>query len=114
MTAAVNSRAAVVLLVAWWACGCDGEALSGDKKGPAAMPDAGEVVPAGPGKWEALPSMPGTARFYVGVAAVGSRIFVVGGLVAGGLGGPESREVTAYDTATGTWEILAPLPASFP
>ena len=53
--------------------------------------------------------MPGHPRFYVGVAAVGTRVFVVGGFGAG----PESREVTAYDTVAGTWQLLAPLPASF-
>jgi len=106
------------LLAACWASGCDGNPLPGDKKDssgpdqPASMPDAGtpgEVVPEGPGRWEALPSMPGTPRYYVGVAAVGPRIFVVGGFGTG----PQSREVTAYDTTAGTWQVLAPLPSSF-
>ena len=119
---ASSPRAAMLLLLAW-ASACDGDALSGDKKGPPAMlPDGGATgptgpgtgptgpaVPEGPGHWESLPAMPGTPRFYVGVAAVGERIFVVGGFGAG----PESREVTAYDTAKGSWARLATLPASF-
>jgi N-acetylneuraminic acid mutarotase len=99
---AVHSRAVLGLLFAGWASGCDGAANS-------TSPDAGVKIPEGPGHWEALPAMPGTPRFYVGVAAVGPRIFVVGGFGAG----PESKEVTAYDTATGTWEILEPLPTNF-
>jgi N-acetylneuraminic acid mutarotase len=45
----------------------------------------------------------------VGVAALGSRLFVVGGFGAG----PESSTVTAFDTKTQTWALLSPLPGSF-
>lgn len=120
----------VAVLLALGAAACDGDALPGGGnpnpnpsggntggtmggnmggKSGGTTPEPSEAIPPGPGHWEALPAMPGLARYYVGVAAVGTRIFVVGGFGAG----PESREVSAYDTATGEWKLLATLPASF-
>jgi N-acetylneuraminic acid mutarotase len=64
----------------------------------------------GPGQWQSLPAMPGGGRPYAGVAAAGGRVFVVGG--SGN--GPESREVTAFDPRSGTWQAIAPLPDRFP
>src|SRR5690349_11565662 len=75
---------------------CDGGTGSDPDGGP---PDV-EPPPAGPGHWESLPAMPGMPRRYAGVAAVGDRLFVVGGL------GGEAQEMTAFDTRTGRWEVL--------
>ena len=55
--------------------------------------------------WESLPAMP-TARSEIACAAIGPRIYVVGGI---GLDGSK-RAFEAYDTNTGSWEKLAPLP----
>jgi N-acetylneuraminic acid mutarotase len=99
-----------VMLVLSVCAGCDGETSTGvagpDALGPA--PDGGALPggPPSPGRWESGPSMPGTPRYYVGVTAVGKRVFVVGGFGSG----PQAQEVAAYDTGAGTWEQLPPLP----
>jgi N-acetylneuraminic acid mutarotase len=60
-----------------------------------------------PGTWISRAPMP-TARQEVAVAALGDRMFVIGGF--GELGEPVGT-VEAYRPATDTWETLAPLPA---
>jgi hypothetical protein len=104
-----SSRAglALALLLA----GCNGRLPAGDHAAGASGVDAGPDghVPASTGRWEAAPDMPGPARFYTGVTAVGDRVFVVGGFGTG----PESMAVTAFDTKQGTWAQLQPLPGSF-
>jgi hypothetical protein len=62
------------------------------------------------GRWEALPPLPETPRFYVGVAAARGRVFVVGGYRQPS----EMVLVHAFDTATSTWEALPPLPVPTP
>ena len=47
---------------------CDG---GGDGAAPSG--GGGEVVEVGPGKWEALPPLPGIPRLYTGVAAARGR-----------------------------------------
>ena len=59
--------------------------------------------------WTPIDPLPGGARQEVGVAAIGERIFVAGGLTASGQG---SREVEVYDAANGDWSRVAPLPAA--
>lgn len=57
------------------------------------------------GAWEALPEMPG-ARAEATAAAVGSRIYVIGGVMEDFLpvvSGTEAR-VDVYDIETGTWQ----------
>jgi N-acetylneuraminic acid mutarotase len=46
---------------------------------------------------------------YVGVAAAGGRLFVVGGFGTGA----DARAVHAYDPAANAWETLEPLPSAF-
>lgn len=61
---------------------------------------------ATPGTWTALAPMP-TPRQEVAVAALGGRIFVLGGF------GPTAEPmatVEVYDPSTNTWEPRAPLP----
>jgi N-acetylneuraminic acid mutarotase len=84
---------------------CDGGTGGLDPDGGA--PDVAPP-PAGPGHWESLPAMPGMPRRYAGVAAVGSRLFVVGGIAG------EAQEVAAFDTGTKKWETLDPLPIPIP
>jgi N-acetylneuraminic acid mutarotase len=60
-----------------------------------------------PGRWTAHAPLP-TARQEVAVAALGDRVFVIGGL--GELGAPLNT-VEAYRPATDAWETIAPLPA---
>ncbi|HXU80316.1 MAG TPA: hypothetical protein VN914_02895 [Polyangia bacterium] len=88
--------------------GCNGGVTSGPPSPPGPGPsDAGPDghTPAPTGRWESGPDMPGPGRFYTGVAALGERVFVVGGF-----GAAQATVVTAYDTKAGTWETLAPLP----
>jgi N-acetylneuraminic acid mutarotase len=80
----------------------------GDDRPMGATDTLPEPPPPPPGRWETLPSMPGIPRRYGGVAAVGERVFVVGGL------GVEAREVTAFNTRTGAWEMIEPLPKAVP
>jgi hypothetical protein len=88
------------------AYGCNGD-VAGGASGIDAGPDG--HTPASTGKWETLAAMPGTARSYPGVAAVGDRVFVVGGLAPP----PDSMVVNAYDTKTNTWATVQPLPVPF-
>src|SRR5262245_11772989 len=60
------------------------------------------------GTWETLPPMPDPPRFYLGAAAVGGRVFVLGGNLA-----PESTLAQAFDTTTRTWQTLDPLPSPY-
>src|SRR5690242_19357656 len=75
--------------------------------GPA---DGGAADREGPslGAWETLPPMPDPPRFYLGAAGLGSRVVVIGGNLA-----PESTIAQAFDTTTGTWSTLEPLPSAF-
>jgi hypothetical protein len=57
------------------------------------------------GSWETLPSMPDPPRFYLGAAALGDRVVVIGGNLM-----PESALVQAFDTKARTWQTLDPLP----
>jgi Kelch motif len=84
---------------------CDGGTGGMDPDG--GPPDVAPP-PAGPGHWESLPAMPGKARRYAGVAAVGEHLFVVGGL------GSEAQEMAAFDTRTSRWEVLDLLPVPVP
>jgi hypothetical protein len=101
---AASSRAGwpLGLLLGVCAAGCNGGLGGGADAGP-----DGHIA-ASTGHWEKLADMPGPPRRYPGVAALGDRVFVVGGLEA-----PESTTVTAYDTKKGTWETLQPLPMAF-
>jgi hypothetical protein len=107
------ARAGIFGLCCALAAACDGSALgpagSSPDAGPGSSSDAG--APAGPGRWESLAPMTSTPRYYVGVAAVGERVFVVGGVAAGNPGA--SMEVTAYNTRSAQWETISPLPAPF-
>jgi N-acetylneuraminic acid mutarotase len=107
----VNSRAGwpLGLLLGVCAAGCNGSVAGGGglPGGADAGPDGHAA--ASTGHWEGLADMPGTPRYYVGVAALGERVFVVGGFGAG----PQSMAVTAYDTTKGSWQTLQPLPGSF-
>lgn len=57
------------------------------------------------GAWTTLPRLPEPVRAGAG-AAVGGRIFVIGGSTPAG----DGRQVFAYDVARGRWERRAPLP----
>jgi hypothetical protein len=75
------------------------------------LPDGGDgsdgARPAGAGSWKALPSSP-LERTEVGAARVGRYIYVVGGFVPPNL--QTTDQVARYDTATGAWSQVAPLP----
>jgi len=58
-----------------------------------------------PGRWTTGAALP-TARSEVAVAAIGSRVFVVGGFARGG----NQRLTEEYDAATGRWRERAELP----
>lgn len=59
--------------------------------------------------WTPRASMPaGTERGGGGAAALGGRIYVVGGL----RGGASVADFSAYDPAMDAWEILPPMPAA--
>lgn len=60
-------------------------------------------------RWTPIDPLPGGARQEVGVAAIGERIFVAGGLTASGQG---STAVEVYDADAGAWSSAAPLPAA--
>jgi N-acetylneuraminic acid mutarotase len=61
---------------------------------------------ASPGNWAVLTPMP-TPRQEVAVAALGGRVFVIGGL---GAGAQPVATVEAYDPEANGWEVRAPLP----
>jgi len=100
--------ALLVVLVILLAGGCNGTAASGPAAPtPGPAPDAGAD-----GGWEMRADMPAPARTYPGVAAVGERVLVAGGFTTS----PATRAATvydamaAYDTRTGTWTTLDPMP----
>jgi N-acetylneuraminic acid mutarotase len=103
----------IALAVAGVACdGSAGMAPTGAANPDAAAPEPPAARPVSEGHWEARADMPGPTRTYPGVAAVGSRVFVVGGF-SRPLGSTTTTvydTVTAYDTDTGKWEMLDPLP----
>lgn len=92
----MRARAGLLLAVAA-AAGCVGRAT--DSPAP--------VDIRTPGAWAAGAPMP-TARQEVAVAALGGRVFVIGGF---GPGAEPVATVEAYDPATDRWETRAPLPA---
>jgi N-acetylneuraminic acid mutarotase len=108
MSGRAGRSIALALLGALAALGCDGTT---GPPGARSSPDAGAPPPSGPGRWETLDPMTGTPRFYVGVAAVGKKVFVVGGTSQTVPTAP--LEVDAYDTVTGTWERIEALPERF-
>ena len=68
-----------------------------------------ETTTGGDPHWVSLAPLPDGPRQEVGVAALGSKIYVVGGF-AGGLS--IVADVVVYDPATDSWTSLAPLPAA--
>ncbi len=65
---------------------------------------------AGQGQWVILAPLP-AARQEVGVAALGGRVYVVGGFNAAG---QSVNTVERYNPASNSWEGVAPLPAPMP
>jgi non-specific serine/threonine protein kinase len=57
--------------------------------------------------WYRIPSPPGGARQEVAAAVVGGKVYVVGGLVAGG---KNTSLVERFDPASETWSRVAALP----
>lgn len=97
MTAGVRSRAVLALLaLAWLGGGCLGRVT--DSPAP--------VDQRSPGRWTQVTPMP-TARQEVAVAALGGRVWVVGGL---GTNGEPVATVETFDPALGLWETRASLP----
>lgn len=64
-------------------------------------------APAGLGRWESRAPML-TERTEVAGAAVGNKIYVVGGFIPGGMTGA----LEEYDVPTNTWRSRAPLPVA--
>ena len=62
--------------------------------------------PAAGGRWQRLPPLP-AARSEVAAAALGGRVYVLGGLTPGG--GATDR-VEAYDPVASVWEERASMP----
>jgi hypothetical protein len=75
--------------------------LAGTSPGDGSADAAGNQ-PSGAGRWESLPSLL-RARGEAGVAAIGARLYVVGGY---------SNVLEVFDTMTGKWEALPSLPAT--
>ncbi len=78
-------------------------------------PAAGEgVVPADPhyGRgWQELPDIKSGPRQEHGVAALGGKVYVLGGIVPRAGGGVTTVDrVEVFDTRTGRWSEAAPLP----
>src|SRR5262245_32084315 len=63
-------------------------------------------APTPPGAWSMKKPLPGGPRNEVALAAVGDKVFVVGGHV----GGNAVPQVDEYDPATETWKTRAPMP----
>lgn len=62
------------------------------------------------GRWEPLAPIPEMPRYYVGVATVRGRLFVIGGVSSGRSEGQERFSVHAYDPGTNSWDVFPPLP----
>ncbi|MFE2499877.1 Kelch repeat-containing protein [Streptomyces scopuliridis] len=61
--------------------------------------------------WRPLAPIAGGARQEHGLAAVGSKVYVIGGIRPDGTGAfTTTRRVEVYDTERGTWASAAPLP----
>lgn len=75
----------------------------------AAVDRALDGCPRAGSHWRDIAPLPQGARQEVAVAALGRRVFVIGGLTAGGGG---SREVEVYDAGADRWSRAAPLPAA--
>jgi Kelch motif len=76
-----------------------------------AIPDGGDGSEAGSAAraaaWSALPSSP-LQRTEVGAARVGRFAYVVGGALPPSL--EPTSQVASYDTQSGTWAPVAPMP----
>jgi hypothetical protein len=70
--------------------------------------DDGDDGGASLGHWDNLPPMPAPLRFYVGVAAVGNQVFVIGGQ---NTTAPALDTVQVFDVDAQTWQTLSPLPS---
>jgi Kelch motif protein/kelch motif-containing protein len=86
-----------LLALAWTAVGCVGHTT--DSPAP--------IDQRAPGSWIRLAPMP-TARQEVAVAAVGGRVWVIGGFAANG---EPVATVETFDPALDLWETRTPLPA---
>jgi Kelch motif len=77
------------------------------------LPDGGDgsdgALTAGPAPWKGQQPSP-AERTEVGAARVGRFIYVVGGFIPPNL--QTTDRVARYDTATGTWSDVAPLPVA--
>jgi hypothetical protein len=60
-------------------------------------------------RWDTAADLP-TPRAFAGVAALDGGIYVVGGLEDGASGVRDSAVVERFDTRTGAWQTLPPLP----
>ncbi len=101
-------RLLLAVLAGAAAAGCEGD--PGDQGGGSNAEGGGATLALAPGTWQALPPIPDTPRFYMGVAAARGRVFVVGGYRR-----PEEMVVVhAFDVASSTWETLPPLPFRIP
>jgi N-acetylneuraminic acid mutarotase len=99
-------RAASCLVLAVLA-GCGSGPAPGSPDGGVGSDGAGDVG-AGIGHWETLPPMPDPPRFYLGAAALGNSIYVIGGDA-----GPNAAVVQAFDAKAATWQTLPSLPTQF-
>jgi N-acetylneuraminic acid mutarotase len=87
-----------LLALAWMAGGCVGRTT--DSPAP--------IDQRAPGRWTELAPMP-TARQEVAVAAVGGRVWVIGGFAANA---EPVATVETYDPALNLWETRASLPVA--
>lgn len=59
--------------------------------------------------WRTLPNLP-TARNHLAGAAIGGRVYIVGGRFEAGFTSPQSDALEVYDPATGAWSTRARMP----
>jgi N-acetylneuraminic acid mutarotase len=59
--------------------------------------------------WHILPDLP-TARNHLAGAALGGRIYIVGGRFEAGFQSPQSNVLEVYDPAANSWSARAPMP----
>jgi len=71
------------------------------------------LASTGPGAgWSQLPGLP-TARFLgPQVAAVGGKVYVIGGMLRDGKTYTETGKVEVFDPSSGKWEERAPMPTA--
>ncbi|MGH7786421.1 MAG: Kelch repeat-containing protein, partial [Candidatus Binatia bacterium] len=70
-------------------------------------PEGCQVDEAPASTWLPLPALPGGARQEIGVAALGTQVYVIGGLTDTGQG---VAAVEVFDTVGGTWTTTGGLP----